>query len=117
MLLVLFSCGLLVALTTALHYEVLRGLNAGLPLLTIPKRTKLLVVIIVAFVAHAAEMAMYGVALYALDSYLGGGGLSRADRIFHWLLLYSLPRSPTPPWVSAISPPSVRCVCLPVPKP
>jgi len=71
-LLVILSCGLLVILTTALHYEVLGGLNVGLPLLTIPKRTKLLVVIIAAFVAHAVEMAMYGVALYALNGYLGG---------------------------------------------
>jgi hypothetical protein len=76
MLIVILSCGLLVALTTALHYEVLRGLNVGLPSLAIPNRTKLLVVIIAAFFAHAAEMAMYGVTLYALDWYLGGGTLT-----------------------------------------
>jgi hypothetical protein len=71
MLVVIIVGGLLVVLTTVLHYEVLRGLNAGLPSLGIPSRTKLLFVIISAFFAHAAEIAMYGVAFYTLTRYLG----------------------------------------------
>ena len=81
MLLVILSCGLLVTLTTGLHYEVLRGLNFGLPLLSIPNRTKLFVVIIAAFFAHATEMALYGLALHVLDGHLGGGVLSGATSL------------------------------------
>lgn len=69
---------LLIGLTTVVHYEVLSGLNARLPDLGIPARTKLLVVIFAAFVAHAMEIALYGLALYALDwagvGSLGGPG-------------------------------------------
>jgi hypothetical protein len=72
MLVVIIVGGLLVVLTTVLHYEVLRGLNAELPSLGIPGRTKLLFVIISAFFAHAAEIALYGVAFYTLTRYLGG---------------------------------------------
>jgi hypothetical protein len=75
MLIVIFSCALLIAITTVIHYEMLRALNAGLTSLTIPSRTKLLVVIFSAFVAHALEMAMYGLALFVLVKYLGVGSL------------------------------------------
>jgi len=68
-------CVFLVAVTTALHYEVLRGLNGTLPSLPVPKRAKLLVVIVAAFLAHAAEITVYGVALYVIVTYLGGGRL------------------------------------------
>jgi hypothetical protein len=76
MITVLISCGALIALTTVIHYEVLRALNAGLPLLSIPNRTKLLVVIFAAFIAHALEMGVYGVAYFALGRYLEAGSLS-----------------------------------------
>lgn len=73
---IIFACCLLVVATTVLHYEVLHALNAGLPSLRIPNRAKLMVVIIVAFFAHAAEMAMYGAAIYALVTELGAGSLA-----------------------------------------
>jgi hypothetical protein len=76
MLFVLFACALLLVGTTLLHYEVLRALNTGLPALGIPNRTKLLVVMLVTFLAHATEMAMYGAALYVLVTWLGVGNLS-----------------------------------------
>ena len=76
MLTVVTVCGLLVVLTTLLHYEVLRGLNAALPSLPVADRAKLLVVIVAAFFAHAAEIAIYGVSLYVLVTYLGAGVLS-----------------------------------------
>jgi hypothetical protein len=76
MLTVLTICAVLVALTTLLHYEVLRGLNAALPVLPVANRAKLLVVIIAAFLAHAAEIALYGAALYVLVTYLGAGILA-----------------------------------------
>ncbi len=74
--LVIFACLFLVVATTVLHYEVLRGLNARLPSLGVPQRAKLVVVILVAFVAHAAEMALYGGFLYALVAWLKVGGLT-----------------------------------------
>jgi hypothetical protein len=76
MLLVIAACGLLVAMTTVLHYEVLRGLNAALPSLRVPKRAKLLFVMVAAFFAHAAEIALYGAAFYVLVTYLGAGSLA-----------------------------------------
>ncbi|HEY6721344.1 MAG TPA: potassium channel family protein [Burkholderiales bacterium] len=75
MITVLISCGVLIALTTVIHYEVLRALNAGLPSLSIPNRSKLLVVIFAAFVAHALEMGVYGVAYFILGKYLEAGSL------------------------------------------
>lgn len=76
MLIVIFSCCALIALTTVIHYEVFRVVNSLLPALTIPNRTKLLAVIFTAFVAHAVEMAVYGIALYLLVRYLDVGTLS-----------------------------------------
>lgn len=75
MFIVIVSCVLLIALTTLIHYEVLRGLHVGLPKLKIPVRTKLLVAIFVAFVAHAVEIGLYGVTIFALIRYLDVGSL------------------------------------------
>lgn len=75
MITVLFASALLVVATGFLHYEVLRGLNNRLPGLAMPDRFKLLVVIAVAFVAHALEIFLYGVAVYLLVSYMGAGTL------------------------------------------
>lgn len=75
MLIVVLASALLVALTAVLHYEVLRSLNNGLPSLQVPDRFKLLVVIITAFCAHALEMVLYGLVIYALISFLGAGTL------------------------------------------
>jgi hypothetical protein len=74
--LVIFVCCLLVVSTTIVHYEILRWLNSRLPTLRVPGRAKLVVVILAAFVAHAAEMALYGVALYILVAWLGAGSLA-----------------------------------------
>ena len=52
MYLVVFACALLVLTTTLLHYEVLRGLNTWLPVLRMPQRLKLVVVVLSAFVAR-----------------------------------------------------------------
>lgn len=74
--LVVLVCCLLVVATTILHYEILRSLNSRLPALRVPGRAKLVVVILAAFVAHAAEMALYGAALYILVAWLGAGNLT-----------------------------------------
>lgn len=75
MLIVILSCGILIALATVIHYEVLRLLSTRLPALKIPNRTKLLVVIFSAFSAHALEMSVYGVTLFGLINYMGVGSL------------------------------------------
>ena len=76
MALVILACGLLVLATTLLHYEVLRGLNAWLPALRMPRRFKLVVVVLSAFVAHACEMVMYGGVIYVLGAWLADGSLA-----------------------------------------
>lgn len=76
MLLTAFCCISLIPLTTLIHYEALRGLSLKLPGLGIPARTKLLVVMFAAFVAHSLEIAVYGLALYLLAGILGIGSLS-----------------------------------------
>ena len=77
---VILSCVLLMVLTTLFHYEVLRGLHLGLPKLRIPSRTKLLVTILVAFVAHVVEIVLYAVTLFALIRYMGVGNLGTQNQ-------------------------------------
>ena len=76
MLIVALACLSLIALSTVIHYEVLRLLNARLAALRIPSRSKLLVVMFSAFIAHGLEIAVYGLALYALAQYAALGTLS-----------------------------------------
>ena len=73
-------CIVLVVLTTVIHYEVLRLLNTGLPGMQVPARTKLILVIIGTFLAHAAEIFLYAAAFYVLSRYLGAGMLGDAGR-------------------------------------
>ena len=76
MLIVAIACALLIALTTVTHYEALSSLNSRLTSLAIPNRSKLLVVIATAFIAHAVEMALYGLAIYFLVKDFGVGTLN-----------------------------------------
>ena len=55
--LVIFACCVIVVTTTILHYEVLRPLNTRLPTLSVPDRSKLVVVILAAFVADRQKVA------------------------------------------------------------
>lgn len=73
---IIFVCFALVALTTLVHYEVLRTLNTGLSRLNIPSRSKLLVVIFSTFVAHTLEMGMYGFSIFGLIQYANLGNLN-----------------------------------------
>ena len=68
-------CALLVALTTVIHYELLRALSAGLRRLRVPSRAKLVLVIFTTFLAHALEILLYAVAIYALVRYAHLGTL------------------------------------------
>lgn len=74
MIAVVLSCVLLIGITTVIHYEALSGLSARLSVLRIPVRSKLLVVIFVAFVTHGVEIMLYGLCFYLLDR-AGIGGL------------------------------------------
>jgi hypothetical protein len=67
---------LLIGMTTAIHYEVLRGLSRWLPGFRIPSRTKVLFVIFGAFVAHALEITVYGFTFYLMVTHLGAGTLA-----------------------------------------
>ena len=60
------TCLFLLVATTFIHYEVLRLLTAGLPVLRIRPRVQLIFVIVGAFVAHFLEILLYGGAYYVL---------------------------------------------------
>jgi hypothetical protein len=81
-------CVALLVLTTVIHYEMLRALNVGLPRVWMPARSKLVVVIFAAFLAHAAEIFLYAVAFYVLVRYLGVGTLGDPSRTSLPLTLY-----------------------------
>ena len=76
MLLAMFSCLLLVAISTVMHYEVLRGLSAWLPRIPLPNRPKLLVVVFSSMVAHGLEIVLYGVWIFALVQLTTGSALA-----------------------------------------
>ena len=76
MLIVMLCCTFLIGLSTVIHYEVLRIVNQRLPALRIPSRTKLLVVMFAAFLAHGLEIAVYGVSIFLLIRYGGVGSLA-----------------------------------------
>lgn len=76
MFIVALACILLIAFVTVTHYEVLRTINSRLPSLAIPSRTKLLVVIFSAIVAHGIEIGVYGISIFALVKYMAVGTLS-----------------------------------------
>jgi hypothetical protein len=69
-------CGILLLLaTTIVHYEVLRALGRGLPVVAIPARAKLIVVIFGAFMAHLSEIALYAIAIFLFVQYPDIGSL------------------------------------------
>lgn len=76
MLIVIVTCLMVMAVTTVIHYEVLRILNDILPRLRIPSRPKLLVVIFATSVAHLMEMVVWGVALFLLVRFSNVGTLN-----------------------------------------
>jgi hypothetical protein len=72
---VVLACLAVMVITTVIHYEVLGALNDRLPALKVPDRSKLLVVMVVAFLAHLLEMAVWGVALFLIVHHADVGGL------------------------------------------
>jgi hypothetical protein len=88
MVLMLAACALLLVITTLIHYEALRGLSVALPRLRVPSRAKLIAVIIGAFAAHIAEVALYALAIYALALWLGVGSLGGGPVPSPYMSLY-----------------------------
>ena len=88
MLLVVLICLGLLVLTTVIHYEVLRGLSDVLPLLRVPPRAKLIVVILAAFLAHVAEIMLYALAIWALVRFAALGTLGDSARFGFDVSLY-----------------------------
>ena len=80
---VVLACLGLVLLSTTVHYEALRLLNFLLPRASIPARSKVLVVVLGAFVAHAIQIVMYGLALFGLVRFASAGVLN-ASAGFSW---------------------------------
>lgn len=75
MTLIAITCLLLVPLTTVLHYESLGLLTAVLPVLRMAGRAKLIIVVLAAFTAHALQIALYALALWALIHFASAGSL------------------------------------------
>jgi hypothetical protein len=79
MMLVVVASLLLLVLTTITHYEVLRLIAAGLPLLRVNPRARLIFVILGAFAAHAIEILLYGLAYYLLATRFDIGTMGQAS--------------------------------------
>jgi Ion channel len=73
MLVAIAACAFLLVATTVIHYEVLRLMSAGLPVLRIRPRMQLVFVIVGAFAAHFVEILLYGFAYYLLATQFGVG--------------------------------------------
>jgi hypothetical protein len=81
-------CLALLVITTVIHYEVLRLLTIGLPALDVRARAKLIIVIFVAFIAHAVEIVLYAIAFYLLAGYLDIGTLGDPGHLSFSRCLY-----------------------------
>jgi len=82
---------LLTILTVMIHYEALRMASVSLPRLTIPARTRILVVISVALVAHMVEITLYAGAYYYLAEKVGLGSIGgQPIETFYDYLYYSI---------------------------
>jgi voltage-gated potassium channel Kch len=82
------ACLLLLVFTTVIHFEMLRTLSIGLPRVVVPGRAKLIVVIFGAFLAHAAEIALYALAVDVLVRHFDLGTLGHAGRFSFNMALY-----------------------------
>ena len=77
MILVAMVCALLLVVTTVGHYEALRGLSLAMPRLPMPPRTKVIVLIIGAFAAHALEISLYAAVFNGLAHWYGPTAFGR----------------------------------------
>jgi hypothetical protein len=82
------TCLFLLVATTFIHYEVLRLLTTGLPVLRIRPRVQLIFVIVGAFGAHFLEIILYGAAYYLLATQFDIGGMGQAGPLHFSRCLY-----------------------------
>lgn len=66
----------LVAGTVLIHYELLRLATGLLPRLTMPARTRMIVVIAAMLFAHMIEILLYAAAFYAMHGHFGLGQIA-----------------------------------------
>jgi hypothetical protein len=82
---------LLATLVVLIHYEALRLASDLLPLMTIPARTRIIVVIGIALVAHVIEITLYAVAYVVIAENLDLGTIAgQPINPFYEYLYYSL---------------------------
>ena len=68
----------LLTATVLLHYEAFRATSALAARLSIPPRTRILVVITGILVAHLLEIALYAFAFFAMHEWMGIGAVAGA---------------------------------------
>jgi hypothetical protein len=68
----------LLTATVLLHYESFRATSALAARLSIPPRTRILVVITGILVAHLLEIALYAFAFFAMQEWMGIGAVAGA---------------------------------------
>lgn len=85
---IVFVCLALLVISTIIHYEVLAGLSASLPLLAIPARSKLILVIFGTFLAHSLEIVIYAFSIHCMTNNLGWGTLGGLKDVGFNICLY-----------------------------
>jgi len=75
MTLALLILVVLVVISVFVHYEALRLTSILMERLTLPPRSRLLVVIVIAFMAHVVQMLLFAGAYMAMVNYLDMGAL------------------------------------------
>jgi hypothetical protein len=86
------SIGLIIA-TVIMHYAALRLVSGVIPHLAIPPRSRILVVLAAVFLAHFAEISLYAVVYYLLQTRFGSGtlgGLVEGDGLDHFYFSLSM---------------------------
>jgi hypothetical protein len=74
MIVAMIVASVLVLVTILIHYEVLRFTSDHLVDLPLPPRARILAVVVSAFVAHTAEVWLYGIAYWISITEFGLGG-------------------------------------------
>lgn len=88
MLIVAFTCLLVVAATTLIHYQVLENLSNALPTIAVPRHMKLLVAVFAMLFAHVLEIAVYGLTYFLLIQYTQVGTLSGSEGLTLMVCVY-----------------------------
>lgn len=86
---VIAACLFLLVATTLIHYHVLWGLSGSLLHSHVAPRTQVVIVILTEMAAHGLQIALYGLAIYALIHWAGAGTLSGTDSSLAQCLFFS----------------------------